>query len=435
MNDFAEVAKAAQVGVRTLAVPLSGHLVGFPNTPSEAAALAELGTLDLMRRAGVEPRRVQPLAPSPEETRRVAPAAHALAEAFALKAEAAVLEWAGGAERAGFVVPPEALPAFLGLPKRSRSRVRPVLGERGLWLARMMNVEVEPPPSETVDLGEWDGLDWKARVEGIGLLAANLSKNDEPILMRALEDRRAEVREAAVELLVRLPDSSATQRLVALARTSVIVRRSLLKTTLDVAPPAPDLLPKWLPRTVARSGVGPGAHALKDVLRFVPPSTWGGSPENLLGLASKTDELEALTTGWGDAALRFDDRDWIDALLRSPHLPPGQNGRFADRASEAAFDAELIPRLERQGDGLMTAYGLLLLRERPFSPTLSRAVVESARRGPGHAFSINDLGTRLDLGVLPMLESPWGEDSAPERLRIHWRTILDLRRRLLESLR
>lgn len=75
---------------------------------------------------------------------------------------------------------------------------------------------------------------------------------------------------------------------------------------------------------------------------------------------------------------------------------------------------------------------MVVSRDRPLSPAASRAVVEAARPAKANAYPYYGPTFLLDLSVLPLLGEPW---EANDDLREHWRKLLDLRRRLLESLR
>lgn len=421
--EFGELVAAVQVGTRKSA---SVRATDFPLEGAERTALAELGTLGLIRRAGAVGGTATPLPTAPSETRRVAEsAAVPLAEAIETSVPAAV-EWAVQAAEQGLVAPPAVVADLLRLVSRNREFV-PVLGARGRWLAEINGIALKDAAAPTPE-GEFDSLDWNDR-----LLVVMRSPQDELLLQKAVGDRKKEVREAALEALVKLPNSPQARELRALAERAVALHRSLLRNTMAVEPPAPEALPKWLPRSTAGTGIGERAHALRDLLAYVPPTTWGRAPDDLLALAQKTEYASMLGDGWGDAALRFDDQAWIDTLFQTEHATTRYRGRLAPRATSAAFDRVAIPLLRSKNP--QEGQSQLLSRLQPFSPELSRATVEAAKAGGINGYYANDLAIRLDPSVLPLFDAPWGEDGVPENFRVRCRPILDLRRRLRESLR
>lgn len=132
------------------------------------------------------------------------------------------------------------------------------------------------------------------RATFVAALATGLSDADEPFLERALDDRSAQVREAARVLLARLPRSAYVQRM--LARASLEPPR-----TVDDAAIRDGLLPnakraEWLERIVAA----------------VPPSHW---PRTFFAEARSSDFTDALFAGLVVAASTARDVSWLDALF------------------------------------------------------------------------------------------------------------------------
>lgn len=422
---FPTLVAAVQVGARKSP---PARATDFPLDGPERTVLLELGALGLMRRAGTRGIAATPLPPAPPETLKVAlSAADPLEEALDGSLFAA-LEWAREAARKGFVAPTSVVSTLVPLAAR-HPEFRPVLGERGRWLAALMKVALV----EATDLpskDEWESLDPKTRAR----LVEGLPEDDAELFTKALGDRRKEVREAAAERLIRLPDSSHAGELRRMALAAVRVEKSLLRTKLVVEPPAPDLVPKWLPRSGSVFGMGPAALALFDVVSHVPPDAWEIAPERLLDLAAGTEYAEALTLGLQGAAVRFEDQDWIDACFRRALDSPRNlfTGALANVASEAVFDSETTTRLRAQGTALNGLLDTLALTERPLSPLASREAVRAAQSNKGGHYAFEALGKWLDPSVLPLLDEPWNERA--EWLRQRWHKVLDLRARLRKSL-
>jgi hypothetical protein len=295
----------------------------------------------------------------------------------------------------GYIMPPETLPALLGLGKQElRGLVLPVLGERGRWLAHYNPAWAYalPPgaeedwetgslaqrislleslrartPERALDLlkSTWAADSPEARATFLRILAAGLGRQDEPFLESCLDDRRKEVREAALELLARLPESRQVGR--AISRLEACLRfksKFLGGETLEVSPPEE---PDPAARRDAASApplstrLGEKANDLAQTLGRVPPSVWclrwKRPAEKILQAALDSEWKEALLLGWRLAVERSGDPDWAEALLALTVKQPearkilAENGlssltRFLSAAKlEALTQASITPRL------------------------------------------------------------------------------------------
>lgn len=254
----------------------------------------------------------------------------------------------------------------------ARERLRPVLGERGRWLARLVPraswalVEAGPaalPADAEQRWAEgtaaerrrlfaaarevapeqarvWLSNGWKQekveqRVAFLELLDADLSVEDEPLLALAATDRSANVRRLAGQLAWRLPNSEVAARMRArlegLVRfkpaTSGVV--SSLKRlvgvggagTLEVELPPEPFDPSWERDGVAETppyGSGRRQFWLAQMVSAIPPELWttrfGAKPEALLKAALQHDLGGVLLDGLTSAALRFGAKDWYAVL-------------------------------------------------------------------------------------------------------------------------
>ncbi len=435
VRDIDQLASALQVGVRRVCPARLEALSTWLGESAEKNCLVDSGTIDLMRRAGANPRSdVLPLDSAPAESCAYAEgSAGPILEALDLGSTDSILEWAEAAAHRQRLAPPTVLVKLFDLVPKYAEGLAPVLGTRARWLASLMDIELQAPASSIgQDIeGNWAELDWKERLARI--VALQPVPKDEPILVQAASDRRKEVREAAVHLLVRLEGSQFARELTEVAKGRLKVQRKLLSRTLTMVPPAPEELPKSLPRTSSRAGFGPKALALYDLVRFTPPSLWeeetGLEPSDLLALAERSDHADAFIDGVHLAAAEsFDDRRWCDVLLKhyagKSHLEfwPALCARASDDAMEDVMRG-LLKDPNRALESLTHRPGRL-------PPSLSRVVVELAKSLP-HAGAKAFAG-RLDLSILPMIGQPWPDASEPTRL--HWHRVLDLRKRLLKSL-
>ena len=225
------------------------------------------------------------------------------------------------------------------------------------------------------------------------------------MLFRSLHDRRKDVRQAALALLRRLPESSFALRWSERARGLVRFESG----RLEIA--EPQSIPSNWPTdgldVNAPQGVGAVAWTLTQVVAFTPPSIW---PLDMHPHVLASDWALPLTKGLSQAAATYADADWGEVLLVAwvraaarddvwptepvkvlQTLPP-------DRAEHVLRLAILeIPR---------TSARWLGSRQTPWSEDFSRFVVQQLPvlvKGWDTAATagISDAWLRLDPVVLP----------------------------------
>jgi len=284
-----------------------------------------------------------------------------------LAAEAAEL-----LEEAGQRAPHDILPVLLEVADPYlRKMLRPVLDERGRWLAsfnpdwlwavdRADALPTGLPELETVwnegalaarvavltrlheaqpeRARDWLSQVWakekaEPRAELLAAFSARLTAEDEPFIENLLDDRSMVVRTQAARLLARIPGSRLSQRMIARADAMLAYEApkagmlSKLKALagvgagkLAVEPPQ-EIDAAWERDGFADKappGMGKRAYWLRQVLSMVPFTHWqqrfGVAPEVLLSAARATEWWDAVLTAWTDAARTFGDAAWRTAL-------------------------------------------------------------------------------------------------------------------------
>jgi hypothetical protein len=347
------------VSAPTWPAVVAAALVGTARSGADADALLDtVAALALRRRAGLPLTGAGPLPPPApvDETPAVGPAAAAriadLLDADGVRRPGSpvrdaagrvelIAEWSAAATRARRRVPAELVPAFLEAARRHRSLrtwVAPVAGPLAGWLAAQRaewSYTTEEPahPAAAWELGTtaqrvaylraqrhrdpgaarallaaaWDAEPADGRVALLGTLAVNLTTADEELLEKALDDRRRQVRDVALDLLTRLPDSAHAGRMTTRALAAVE------PATLRVTPPTE------CDRAMRRDGVAPRPPAatgerawwLEEILARTPVAVW---PRDLLD----RDALEwapTLRRGLARAAAAQGDGEWAAALV------------------------------------------------------------------------------------------------------------------------
>ncbi|GAA0554404.1 hypothetical protein GCM10010172_41300 [Paractinoplanes ferrugineus] len=426
---------------------LAAALVGTARRPwpglLEAAAVALT-----RRRAGLTPAASghTPIPPAPPETTPPLPEAagrrlgRILGEGVpggAQLAQELLAQWLDLAAATGGHVPPVVLPALLDAGRRN-SMIRPALarvaGRRGAWLAGMRAdwgwlrdesaADAAPEAWATGTVGErlghltelrrrdpaaarelleksWAQESSDDRARFVTVLGTGLSSADDPFLDQALDDRRKEVREAALDLLRTLPGSALGARMAQRAQAAVRLDAGRLVVT------PPDDLDTGLRRdgvaaTPAR-GLGVSAWLLEEILAGAPLSIWSSDPAVMLRLAHGNDWESALVHGWAKAAVAQNHAGWATALLGGAGgnlresvrwdlhlvLPPVELGRLAADAL-------------RREDGM--AHRLLAIHPGAWPEELSVAVLETIAhraRTDRHTWQLGELCRSASIAMPP----------------------------------
>ncbi|MFE3703065.1 DUF5691 domain-containing protein, partial [Nocardia tengchongensis] len=203
-------------------------------------------------------------------------------------------------------------------------------------------------PSRPALAGSWRTESGPGKADLLAVLADGLSLADEPLLETALDDRRAEVRRLAADLLGRLPDSAFAQRMS---------QRAAAWLSFGTGPVTPSLVttgPGVLDDAARRDGVGDSfgytayhaggapdmaAEWLQRVVAGTPLRHWErllGSAEAAVRVSMSEAVCGPMFAGWTDAALAQGDPEWARALFAAIS---GPNIRNADSDKQRALFA------------------------------------------------------------------------------------------------
>ncbi|MDW8213804.1 MAG: SWIM zinc finger family protein [Roseiflexaceae bacterium] len=340
--------------------------------------------------------------------------------------------------------PPHLTPVLLEYARqdaRVRDLVRRVVGARGDWLGRINpewtdsvvplspdqwttgRVEqrvhllqtlrrTDPALARQLLLSTWSKDSARARMAFVQTLAVGLSDDDEPLLEACLTDARSEVRDAARDLLVRLPQSAFVQRMWRRAQQILHLHQAPLHLSMET--------PDSLDADAARDGLVPATPGeapqriepsvlAAAVVSSVPPSfwvrAWHLTPDQLIELArgsayamvmefrahashlTPAQFLETLIKGWTAAALRARDADWALALLNfwqeseTPLLDDQACASLIDLLSPEMLADLLLPQIERfrSSDQVRLLFYLALQSNARWLPALAQAAFEMYR--------------------------------------------------------
>ncbi|MBI1227320.1 MAG: hypothetical protein GC192_18960 [Bacteroidetes bacterium] len=149
-------------------------------------------------------------------------------------------------------------------------------------------------------------------------LEIGLSLADEPLLERALDDRRKEVRQAAAIILAKLPGGKLVERMANRAKALFEYKNDKLKiVNLD----EPDLSAQRDGILQIHPGWQGGAKAgyLGQIISLVPLSNWvdffNKTPAEILNLFSQTDWSEVLLQAAVQSAAFHKSAEWATAIF------------------------------------------------------------------------------------------------------------------------
>jgi hypothetical protein len=255
--------------------------------------------------------------------------------------------------------------------------------------------------------GWWSDLASEQRARVLAALQANLDPADEPFLDRALEDRRADVRRAAADLLVQIPDSSLAHRLEEQARP-LLASGGRVRKTIKVTLPAPAETFETLGfGGRPMPGFGERAWLLRSILAHIRPARWtewlGSDAPALVAQAARSDEARSMLEGWMKAVERFGDPAWATALLRDKGVSSKVMlglGVLLERLTPAER-AQVVAESAAELDPAELA-GLAAAVPAPWPSAVGDAVLSAARAGgrehypgPGHYELVRAAALRL----------------------------------------
>ncbi|GGM10315.1 DUF5691 domain-containing protein [Dactylosporangium sucinum] len=450
LPDWSDVLATALVGTQRRTPPPGVDPHGDP----AEALLDTAGALTLYRRAGFAPRRglTVPAAAPDDADRPLVPWVAAARAADLLSVDAVgygaanavpvrdadgrlelLAEWLAAVQ--GRRVPGELLPALLETGRKHRA-LRPLIAEAGgpraAWLAAQRpewgflgaTTGSDAPPDDPAvwELGAigrrvgylaalrrrdpararellvaaWPAETPDDRAALLGALATGLSADDQALLETGLDDRRKEVRVAAVELLALLPDSDYARRMTERSAACVRVQGGRVLINPPAACDKGMRRDGIAPRPPA--GVGERAWWLEELLTRTPLRVWG-EPDEFLRLPVTDEWAAVLRRGLARAAAGQRDPRWATALTGQLTEEVAAGGRPDDRLLlEALYDAlpsdalsAIAVEVLRRGLAGAAAVGVehvLELCPRPWPPALVEAVFGA----------LDDLGGRRSAG-------------------------------------
>lgn len=459
---------------------LGAVLARFAPEPADRALLSAAAAVSVYRRAGsvppVDESAMSSLGAGENDLPQVSWRSGQHLQAMLGGTHVDVLpEWLLAAGAAGRRVPDVALPRLLDAARGNRDLrepLRPVLGQRGRWLAaqnpdwafaaegdvfgdvgdadevwqtgqRAARVSVltrlrhaDPARARSLLESTWAQEPAEDRARFLSSFLHGLSPADEPLLEAALDDRSKDVRRVAAGLLARLSGSRFVRRMTDRA-VPLLAWKAGKKPRVEVTLPAtPD-------KAAERDGVeakstdpriGQKQWWLRQIVSAVPPATWakrwGAAPAEIVAAVRKSEFEAVLVTAWAQAAARNSDMAWAEAILATETTTVMEHaGEQVVAELQAALpgsrrEALVLEHLAQDDGGEEDLTGLRLLRSHAgaWGPRLARAVVgrvratmrRTGRRGTGEwtsAALLREAAPRVPPPMFDELSRGWPEDA------------------------
>lgn len=430
----------------------SSNLPAFvPESSPDESALYAAALLGAQRRAGQILVKQTNVPETTEETSGQQPPAKAIQRLEMVLAGSASTaatkgrlfkHWAECCAASGYTVPHELLPAFLDEASGNRQlrRVaRPILGQRGNWLA-VMNpkwtwAQTRPQSADQVDATEflalnhvgkaniveglrdsdragsvvlldetWNQMKAEDRVACLEAIRSSLSIEDEPRLEEVLDDRSKQVQEKAIELLERLPESRRAKRMIDLLDPLATQEGRLNKKLMVAALPAK-------PTDAQMRDLQPALHKSKSLVTQWPTAVVAGiplqwweqkfktTPDRLVGMTP--DKATEVFEGWARAAHAQGSAEWASALVRSGCPLGHAKPQVATLASPKALLQGIKVRSTTKAE--MKRIPSLLQTTRPWNQELSEGVLRWLAKTPQMYEHSHGLETALASNLHPDL--------------------------------
>lgn len=459
----------ALMGTERQAVPefeesgaLGVALRGVRRDSAESALLDTAGLLSQQRRAIAVPPRAESRAEAcPAETLPVCTAQAAeiilklvrgerwgvLGEIFSLIAGK------------GHRLPHRMLPELLEAAAKNvemRTNLMPIIGQHGKWLGKEVKEwkfasgadldrrdwEEGTTPARVLMLKrlrarnpaearEWVMETWAqdaaaAREEFVRTFEIGLSLDDEQFLERALDDRSQKVREAAANMLGRLPESQyaarMTERAIPLIRMSeegipLLNKKSKLEAVL---PESYD--PSWardgITEKAPSNQVSPRAHWYAQILSSVPPSAWnrhfGLTAAKIISIAKDDSGWKKHDVmPWMTATINYRDSEWALAFLERGAMNidfmflSGLYLALSD-THRMEYLTKLVEKMPTVGSFRHLVLEFLRYERRPFGKELTRLLSE--KMFPGSTFETGE-HQKWPATVIAMYIAEFGDPS------------------------
>jgi hypothetical protein len=325
----------------------------------------------------------------------------------------------------------------------------------------------DPAGAREMLVSTWPQENGEDRVDFLKYLLYGLSINDEPFLEQALDDKRKGVREAAADLLSRIPGSGYGKRMAERAFSVIsftpasrfVIKIGKGKFEVSISDNPDKSWLRDIPENKASGGMGVKAVLLMQIIAGMQLSEWNRwqvTAADLIEAAMASDWAEAMLRGWFAAAYRQQNLEWIQLfLLRIDQIQKKYGGlnyalliqSIDEKDRETILTEALNPQ---NGVKLFPILELLPYHTSLWSKSFSETVLKATK---SCAPEVNEYQLRhlMDLAathfalymephMLPSLDSGWPEQSPTWTKSVianldQWKSVLQFRKEINEEFR
>jgi hypothetical protein len=271
------------------------------------------------------------------------------------------------------------------------------------------------------------------------VLKDGLALADEPLLERALDDRRKEVRQIALDLCHSLPGSAISKRCHERLVSCWAWTRKLLSKRLEVTPPA-TYDKTWNRDGIEAkppTGIGERAWWLQQLVGALPAvhwsTVWDLDPAEVLAALAKTDWEEPFVLGLITSSHAQPDARWVEALIRH-RLGANHASQLLEALNAIERERLLsgsVPARGKEGREWIALVGDIACQ---WSPSFSQHVIKVLQQQPSSDWVgyVSRLARRLDPSATATLATLPHDDAAKPALDAAL-SILDLRRQIAQE--
>jgi hypothetical protein len=319
------------------------------------------------------------------------------------------------------VVTPDFVPVLLNkgiLQKKLQPLIAASCGKRGEWLSRFNNEwnfstggtdsaqwhtgtpeqrkyvlqqlrQADPAMAREWLQQTWPQEDAATKTELLALLAVNISDDDIAFLETLSSEKSKKVKELALQLLKRIPQSSIVQQYQQVLQQAVRVvkEKALLglisKTYLSILSPEnmdPGIFKTGIDKLSNTKDMSDGEYVVYQLIRSVPPGFWEthlqSKPETIIQDWQKDEAGKKLLPALVGATVTYNDHNWARAFVQNsqvfyidliPMLPIKQQEYYSLKFFEQYADSIIEHALQREDE---------------WSPELTRHIIKHAAKNP-----------------------------------------------------
>lgn len=315
-----------------------------------------------------------------------------------------LLFWLQHCQAAGQLIRPDLLPVILSAGadnKKLQPYIPACTGNRGAWLSgfneawnfsgpqsaeeqwhtgtpeQRKAVLMETRKTDPALANQWLQQSWPqedaaGKLAFLGVLTDTINSNDIPFLESLAGEKSKKVKEEAVALLKRIPNSAIVLQYQQLLKEAVVLKKEKVLLGLGSKTTVQWQLPPVIDDAVFKTGIeklssskefSDEQHIIYQLMQSVPPSFWEtqfeNTPEFIVSLFQKDAAGSRMLSALVMAISKFNDKKWAFAMMQYadvfyldiiPLLPVQQQEYYSNKFFEQHADSIIQYAVQRQDE-------------------------------------------------------------------------------------